>query len=474
MPSSALASMTTIDQFISQVGQTLKQADDGGKPMSEPGSIGGETSHPVGKVDDRLHEKKEGERFRENTKDVNEDQGAPSVQHASEAKAGSDSLVDLARRFARPIQKQAGMGGACPKCGASPCKCSTKKAEGGAVMQGGSAEEDHLQMGTKVAPTGEDPKSETESAKAGKEDPGSTHPARTDNSEIDGHKWAVDSNTSLEALTRMMKQAGDNLCATVFQVSQNSGNNKTAAAAQQAAGGKLPQQKQAGEVDPWLAQQVGWEMAGLVTGNFDKRAADSMVVNTMYDIVKTANDDADNFINYMQALQKEAEGEMPPPGAGGAPMGPPPGPEGAPEGGGDAGGMMAALGGGADAGGGAGGGPAPDGGGGAMGGPGGGDHEAMQLAQILEHLGVSPEELEQALQEQQGGGGGMGGGPPMGDGGDGGGPPMGGPGGAPMGPGGGEEKPAHDRRGQQKQAGTKVAEMHKYISEIVQRSRSRR
>lgn len=120
--------------------------------------------------------------------------------------------------------------------------------------------------------------------------------------------------------------------------------------------------------------------------------------------------------------------------------------------------MMAALGGGADAGGGA-----PPGG--PPGAGGGMDPEVMQLAKVLEQMGVSPEELEQAMQEQAGGGGG---GPPP----DGGGAPPGGGGGPPGGGGGpppGMEAQAADRAGQDKTAG-----MRQYISEIVQRSRARR
>jgi hypothetical protein len=503
MPSTS-QSIATIDQFISAVGgygeknasdvtvangKGAVKAADGSKPISEPGSIGGDTSHPVKTVDDRLQEPKEGERFKENTKDVNEDQGKPSIQNAAEAKAGADKAADvfgLASRFALGTNGQTKA--ACDTCGKHPCECNKKavdkRAEGGAVMQGGSAEEDHYQIGTKVAPTGEDPKSETGSAKAGKEDKkeggmgGTSHPANTENDKIDGHKWSFDQNTPLEQMVSMMKDAGDNICAQIAWVSNNQGAPKTAEAAQQAAPGVAPvppargQSKQA-EVDPYLAQQVGWELAGLINGTFDKRAADSLVQNVLYTIQKEAADDAARFCDFMDAYltaEKRAEGE-PPPGAGAPPEG------GGPPGGGEAPGeneaaMMAALGGGA-------GGPPPGGGGGEMppGGGGGGDAEAMQLAQILEQLGVSPEELEQALQQQGGGmGGELGGGPPPG----GGAPPP--PGGAPPGGGGapppGMEAAAGDRGGRQptqKQAQhDKSAHMHAYISEIVQRSRARR
>jgi len=443
--------ISTIADFLNAVGggQT-KQAD---APLSEAGSIGGATSHPVKSVDDRLQKAKEGERSSENSKDVKEDQGAPSVENAPEAKAGSD-LMSLARAFARTSGTQ-------------------KKAEGGAVMQGGSAADDQLQIGTNKQPTGDDPKSETNSAKSGKEDPGSSHPARTDNDQLDGHKYSLDANAPLEQLAKLTKEAGDNLCAAIFHVSKNGGAQKTAEHAQQVGGSVVqqqPQTKQA-EIDPYLAHQAGWEMASLIAGKFDKRAADSMVTNTMYSIVKQASDDADLYIwyakNFLQGQQKQAEGEMPmdPAAGGGAPPGGDPMAGGGGGGGEDA--MMAALGGGAPPGGDPMGGGAPPGGDPMGGGGGGGmDPETMALAQLLQQANISPEELEAALAEQGGGGGGD---------------PMGGMGGDPMAGGGGEppmpggEKPANDRGGRAAQQSTKHAgEMHKYITELVGRSRARR
>ena len=101
MPTSAQQSMATIDQFLQKVG-SVKVAED---PLSEPGSIGGETSHPVKKVDDRLQTATEGARSSENSKDVKEDQGAPSVENAPEAKAAS--ARNAANRLAKGQQKRA-------------------------------------------------------------------------------------------------------------------------------------------------------------------------------------------------------------------------------------------------------------------------------------------------------------------------------------------------------------------------------
>jgi hypothetical protein len=444
MPTSAQNSIRTIEQFLRQVGQIKTAEDD--QPLSEPGSQGGETDHPSGEVDDRLQDVTTGERFDENTEDVNEDQGPPSVQNASEAKVGSANgafnIFDLAARFARrPGGRQ-------------------KTAEGEAVSVGGSAADDQMQIGTNVQPTGEDPKNETESAKAGKEDKregglgGTDHPASTENDELDGHKYALDSNTPLEQLARLMKEAGDTVCAQIAYLSQVQSAPYASYAGQQ--------QKQA-QIDPWLAQQAGWEMASLLSGNFDKQAADSLVVNTMYEIIKTASDDADRFICFMDnflvgGAEKTATGEDPAQQAGAGNEIPPE--------------VAAAIAAAADDNK-----PSTDesssandaaaedalldalstGDSGEEGGD-ADDAEADQLVDVLEQLGVTPEELETAIAEEVAN-------------------DMAAPdgGAAPAAAAAATEKPAADKSAQaQKRAGTKVAEMRNYIKEIVQRSRARR
>src|SRR6516225_6472644 len=59
-----------------------KQAE----PLSEPGSRGGPTTHPSKDVDDGLIKLQEGARFKENTSDVKEEIGAPSVENAGDPK----------------------------------------------------------------------------------------------------------------------------------------------------------------------------------------------------------------------------------------------------------------------------------------------------------------------------------------------------------------------------------------------------
>jgi hypothetical protein len=449
MTRTAMGSIATIDQFIAQVGNVKtasEKAADGGTPLSEPGSIGGETSHPVKKVDDRLEKAKEGERSAENSRDVKADQGAPSVEGKPEASTKSAaSIFGVLSGFA-------------------------KKAEG--VSTPGSAADDHISTTTKVAPTGEDPANETNSAKAGKEDKkqggvgGTSHPASTENDQLDGHKYA---NDSLEKLATDMRTVGNNLLAQIHNLYSNQGQGQYAPQQTKQAAATHPQTKQAGAVDPRLAYYAGNELAALVAGHsLNKQATDNMVRNALADVVKQASDDADNFIIYARSFIKRAEegeepadpsagGEDPAAAAGGDPMA---GGGGGGGGGGEEEAMMAALGGGA-------GGGDPSGG---MGGMGGGgdpaDEEAARLALVLEQLGVSPEELEQALQAEAGGGGGAGGGMGGGD-------PMAAMGG---GGGGGMETQANAGGGK-RNAGTQkiaAAEISNHIREIITRSRARR
>lgn len=445
MAVSAPESIRTIDSFLSAV----KQAD---APLSEPGSIGGETSHPVKSVDDRLEKAKEGERSKENEKDVKDDQGAPSVNNAPEAKAAS--VMDIAARFAKSAE--------------------------GAVQTPGSASDDSLQIGTNKKPTGEDPSNETGSAKGGKDDPGSSHPARTDNDSLDGHKYAFDDNTPLEKLAGFVAELGDKLCATAVVLGAEKGASTQAPQRQPQA---KPQTKQAG-LDPRLAEQAGWEMAGLINGTMDKDACDAMVQNTIADIIKEASEDADvvgrQILASRNPQRSKKAGDEPPPddGAGGG-------------GGGDEDAMMAALGAGGGGGGGApggdpmGGGGAPGGdpmGGGAPGGDpmggGGGGGGIEELLQILQTL--SPEELAQ-VQQLLGGGAEAGGGAPMP--GAGGPPPgAGAPGAGPAGAGGmpgagggapgGMEVAANDKTAAVK-AGEQLTHVRNVVSELIARSQKK-
>ena len=450
MTISASQSMNSIDRFLQEVAATEKQA---AEAHTEPGSIGGSTEHPVKDVDDFTEEAKEGFRSAENDADVKADQGPPSVDNTPEGVAD---------------KKAAAVDG---------------KSESGGINPPGTAAEDQIQIGTKKEPTGMDPSVETSSVKAEKEDPASApdgsvghsvSPARTNNSELDGYKYA---ELKLEQHAKVASDLGNSLLATVANMSKQAeleggqdkldvdGDGKLEgsdfAALRNGADAKddksKPEVKEAADT----AGQAGWELAGLLSGKFDKRAADAMVQDTLEQIIGTANSDAEKVAEYLFAYdaetQKQAMGEMPqgvdPAALAGeeeAGMGMPP------EMAGEEAGMADAM---------AGGDPAMAGGGG---------EDIEQLVAVLEQLGISPEELEAAM-ASEGGGEEMGGMPPMGGGEEMGGmPPMGG--GDPM-----EEELAADAapgmevEASAKQAAAKRGSANKstrdYIQEVLERSR---
>jgi len=252
----------------------------------------------------------------------------------------------------------------------------------------GTASDDQLQIGTKKEPTGQDPAVETSSAKAEKEDAAggrlgnTTHPARTNNGELDGYKYA---EMPLEQLAKVASDMGNNLLAKLAELKGDQhkldvNNNGKIEGSDLAAlrGGKKKEDHEEDEKEATdLAGQAGWELAGLLSGNFDKRAADSLVQGTLEEIIKTASEDAYKvaafLASYSDEMSKKAEGEMPADVDPAAMMGGDPAAGAGP----DEAAMADAM------------------GGGEMAGEGGDDVE--QLAAVLEQLGISPEELEAAM-----------------------------------------------------------------------------
>ena len=381
MSTSLQNSINTIEQFLASVGGSVKRAE----AHTEAGGYQDGTSHPVKDVDDRTEAAQEGARSAENNKDVKEDQGAVGVNSAATAKSARDILAGLSRHAAMPTY-------------------SVKRSES-AVSTPGSAADDQLQIGTNKQPTGEDPSNETNSAKSGKKDPGSDHPARTDNESLDGHKFSYDQYTPLEKLASYIHECGNQLVAQIAHVAWN------AKKANDGYSTDVAQSHEKEAADPELVQLVGRELAGVMS---DKQATDHMVYTALNGVVKTASLKADLLIEYIAGhdaqMRKYAEGDMlaegmspdaPPTSAGGGiPTGP------GAEGPGNEAAMMASLGG------------APGAEMGGEGGEGGNEAEIAQLLQVLEQMGITPEELEQAVaQEGAGGGaGGMPGGMPGGEG----------------------------------------------------------
>ena len=379
MTNSAVASMKSIDRFLQEVAATEKKA---AEANTEPGSVGGPTEHPVKDVDDSTEDAKEGFRSSENESDVKADQGPPSVENTPDNVAAKK---------------------------ASAKRAVDGKSEDGSVNPPGTASEDQLQIGTKKEPTGQDPSVETSSVKAEKEDPAaagdgsvghSSHPARTNNSELDGYKYA---EMDLDKLAKVASDMGNNLLVKLSQLQDSAPAKKYVKAAEESCDDDYDdddddeEMKEAADV----AGQAGWELAGLLSGDFDKKAADDLVHHSLEEIIKTASDDAEKvaefLYSYQNEMSKKAMGEMPQGVDPAAMMGGEPGADPA-MGGEDPAAMMGGEGG-----------PEMEG---MMGGDegaaamGGGGDDVAQLAAILEQLGISPEELEAAMAAQGGMGGG--------------------------------------------------------------------
>jgi hypothetical protein len=373
MSTSLQNSINTIEQFLATVGGSVKRAE----ANTEAGGYQRGTTHPVKDVDDRTEVAQEGARSAENDKDVKEDQGAVGVNSAATAKSARDILSGLSRYAAMPTY-------------------NVKRSES-AVSTPGSAADDQLQIGTNKQPTGEDPANETNSAKAGKKDSDSAHPARTDNESLDGHKFSYDNYTSLEKLASYMNDIGNELVAQIAHVAwtaKKAEDESTHGYAHEKKETKKQERFEHKEaVDGELAQLVGYDLANVIS---DKQATDNMVHSVLSDIVKAASLKADLLAEYHLAhsaeLRKQAEADMlqeaVAQGGGGAPPGGMGGAGGAP--GGNEAEMLASLGGmGAEG----------------HGGGEGGDEmaKAEQLIEALKQMGIPEEEIMALLQGGHGG-----------------------------------------------------------------------
>lgn len=388
MTTSAQRSINSIENFIQQLGGSVKAAE----AHTEPGSIGGSTKHPVKDVDDKTEAARTGDRAAENESDVKEDQGEPGVDSTPEAKA--------AHVVSRLMKGASGHGAMTPGNQGSQTgkKVPMKKKAEGAASTPGSAADDQLQQGTNKQPTGDDPANETGSAKGGKEDPGSSHPARTDNDDLEGGKFAYDHNTPLSKIAADIQTLGERICERIYNAVGQDEQSASGGSGYKAAADPV-------FADAHLAYQAGDELAAILNGTLDKRAADAMVHRALAEIIKTGADDAERYATYLfelsnqQAqLQKIAEGEIPPEAmmggsmaGGGMPGGMPPGDEmmGEMSGQEDPTAMLAALGGGESA--------------DEMGGheePDGDEIDPETLQQLLEELGVDGGDIGAAAEEE--------------------------------------------------------------------------
>lgn len=378
----------SLAELLEQARQQTKTAG----AHTEAGSVGGETSHPIKSLDDNASGYQEGSRSRENTTDLKKDQGPAGVESAP----ATTTEQEASQNTIGPLDAKS---------------------------------------------TGKDPASETDSVKGDKDDPGSEHPAKTD----DGKKFGSVSE-ELRYLTQQSEKIGQAILTHILRDGQTA---------------PKPATKTASPVQPAATQasvkaaEAGYDLAGLLSDldvpMEDKMSCDRFVFEQSRRAVEAGVKRAEAYLEVAQGFfgRKQAEDEEGAPradeqgsdeesseepghessegeGGGGEGGGQPLGDEGMPseeellamlaggggggggegggggmagEGGGELGGMLGGMGG--EMGGMPGGMPGGEPGGmpgGAPGGMPGGGGEAIDpamLMQILQSLGVDPSMLEQ-------------------------------------------------------------------------------
>jgi hypothetical protein len=249
------AALVSIDALLRQISeQSVKSAEAG----TEAGGFTGSTTHPVKNEDDRTQPATEGARSKENTTDVKEQQGAPSVDSSSESTPSQDTV--------------------------------------------------QYNIGTSQSATGEDSSVETDSAKSGKDDPGSDHPARTDNDSLDGHKFAQ----QILRLTEKAATQGNDLLALLAVEARGEIQKK---AAELAAEKKVPVPpvEEQPEEGADKAAQAGYELAAIASGSTgnDKLAEAAGIVDaiayTISDAFSMAEKTAAYLDEYFATLKRAEE-----------------------------------------------------------------------------------------------------------------------------------------------------------------------
>jgi hypothetical protein len=332
-----------------------KQAAAGHVKVGEPtppdpkGPSGG-SSHPSADVDNSAQPATEGERSRENAADVKADQGPPAVDNAT-----------------------------------AP----------------GSQDDVQLNIGTQQSATGEDPATEDD-YKGDKDDPGTTHPATTE----DGEKYG--SLTFKEARAKFVSTAN----AVLADLANGFGGKPTSIQAGVKQAAAAVQQPVASQPELTAQAAAGYSLAAAL--GLSKEAAQQSVMDVLAATIAEQEEAAGLLGNYLQAFaQKQAaddevaEGEEAPADDTGPPKaGPPAGPgdaaapaagPGGPGGPAGPGGLEALLGGGGPTG------PAEAA---PMGGGEPSEDEALaELAAALDELGIPVEALLEAAGDAGGAGG---------------------------------------------------------------------
>lgn len=348
-----------IRQFLktAQASEAQKSAALNKSALGDPGGYEGESTHPSAKGDDGTEPAREGARGAENTADVKRDEGAAAVDNTPEKKPTTGTM----------------------------------------------GEANAIGIGIDQSATGEDPKTEDNYEGGGHSDgqfEGDTsHPARTDNSSLDGEKYA---EMPIEKLAQLMQEQGNALLASLSTAAFDTLNRAKKAEAEQRATPAAPAASPApaADLDKEAAAQAGYELAQLVYEGMDKTAEQAVLLQSVEDTIKIAHARGDAVAQFLWAAAEEERKQADDATGGEGPSGSGSGDDGAhggEEGGGTADndpGLLSAM--------------ASEGDGGAGGGDGA---ELQQLEQLLQQLGITPEQLMEMLVGGGEGGaeGGMGG-----------------------------------------------------------------
>ena len=249
MGSKTASLRTSLAELLEQARQTAKTAG----AYTEAGSVGGETSHPIKSVDDNAGASQEGARSRENTEDVKKDQGPAGVESAP--------------------------------TGTKP------------------QEESQEHIGPLDAKsTGKDPASETESVKGDKDDPGTSHPAKTE----DGKKFGSVTE-ELRYLTSQSEKIGQAILTHLLRDGEKTAQPRSQPKPQP----QSQSQQQAAE----KAAQAGYDLAGLLADVDvpleDKVACDRFVFDASRRAVEAGVKRAEAYLQVAQGFfgAKRAEDE---------------------------------------------------------------------------------------------------------------------------------------------------------------------
>ncbi len=360
MPETIRPLFEQIDSWIAKVDNT-KTAAAKTKPAAKKAGVKkagpsgmGESSHPSDDVDDNTHGSDTGARFEENASDVKKDVPGQAVDSTD-------------------------------------------------PNSGGSQDDKQFNIGTKQAPTGEDPSVE-EDYKGDKDDPGTSHPANADDT---GEKY---SSMQLKQLLKVAESKAHNILADLATGVANTQRVVQAVQAVKAATAPVQQ--------PIVQMPADFPAHPASANPSLEKTAAEFIESTIHDAELDADLVGSFMHSYNQTRQKAAEDDGAQEGESDNEESPP-----SPEGGGGGGADILSALGGAGGGGGlppeaAGGGLPPEAGAGDPGAGGAGgmteDQALQELAMALQELGISPEELAQLVQGGAGGGGlgGGGGGPP--------------------------------------------------------------